>query len=66
MCTYRHDMEGITLSPQLAAFAAAHRDVSFCRVDGVLYAWIPAGWDRAVGTTVHGDTEEELLAKLGG
>ena len=59
-------MEGIALSPRsrLGKFAGEHREISFCRVDGVLYAWIPAGWDRAVGRTAHGYTEAELLAKL--
>lgn len=56
-------MEGKALS--LAEYVRAHPDVSICRVDGVLYAWAP-GWCPQVGRAAHGDTEDELLAKLDG
>jgi hypothetical protein len=61
-----HTVASVEDSRPFDELRAAYPEAIFCRVDGVLYAWIPAGWDRAVGTTAHGDTEDELLAKLDG
>jgi hypothetical protein len=50
------------LPGSLAELARAHPDTVICQVDGVWHAWIPLG-DYA-GAEIHGQDEDELLAKL--
>lgn len=57
-------MERITLPGSRAAeYARAHPGVSIGSAGGHWYAWKQDG-DRYSGELTHGDTEDELLAKL--
>lgn len=62
-------MEGFPLAAagRLAAYARDHPETQISRDPrGRCYAWTPEQPDALTGELTHGDTADELLAKLRG
>jgi hypothetical protein len=55
-------MEGTAQTPRLADYDGTHE---IGCAGGHHYAWKPVPGDELAGELTHGDTEAELLAKLG-